>query len=494
MDFSKNRFMKQAFPLALFLLVFLILSHSGPVESAKAARGGDLASVAEGSGVSSSVAVEDGSSSVAAVGGISSSVPRIELDATVTALDNGLKVILVEDHSVPVISYHTFFRVGSRNERPGITGISHFMEHMMFNGAAKYGPKEFDRVLEANGGTSNAFTSKDMTSYFEDAASDILELVVDLDSDRLQSLSLDPKYLESEMGVVMEERRVSIDNSVDGAMYEELYALAFKAHPYRWPVLGWMSDLEKIDREDCVEYFKTYYAPNNAVLILAGDFDSEEALELIHRYYDDIPPQAPPAAVRTVEPEQWGERRSEVCKAAELPAVMIAYHVPGMRSDDFYALELLQAILTGGRSSRLYRMLVRELGIAVSVYIDYPWRIEPDLFTFGVKMKPGHETVEAEEAIYAAIDTLVANGVTEEELARAKKQIAVNFVRRMETVNGKAYMIGRMELLLGDYRELFRLQERYGAVTAEEVRLVAEAYLHNDKRNVVTLVPQRSGE
>jgi zinc protease len=464
MDCRKNRFMKSAFPLALFLFVFLILPHAGSAESAKAA--GDEAS----------------------------SVPRIELDATVTALDNGLKVILVEDHSVPVISYQTFFRVGSRNEHPGITGISHFMEHMMFNGAAKYGPKEFDRVLEANGGMSNAFTSKDMTSYFEDAASDILELVADLDSDRLQSLSLDPKYLESEMGVVMEERRVSIDNSVDGAMYEELYALAFKAHPYRWPVLGWMSDLEKIDRGDCVEYFKTYYAPNNAVLIVAGDFDPDEALELIHRYYDEIQPQEPPAPVRTVEPEQWGERRSEVRKAAELPAVMIAYHVPGMRSGDFYALELLQAILTGGRSSRLYRILVRELGIAVSVYIDYPWRIDPDLFTFGAKMKPGHETVEAEKAIYAAIDSLVANGVTEEELARAKKQIAVNFVRRMETVNSKAYMIGRIELLLGDYRELFRLQERYGAVTAEEVRRVAETYLHNDKRNVVTLVPQRFGE
>ena len=416
--------------------------------------------------------------------------PLFELDATVTTLDNGLKVILLEDHSAPVISRYTFFRVGSRNERPGITGISHFMEHMMFNGAGKYGPKEFDRVLEANGGTSNAFTSKDMTAYYEDIASDILELTFDLDSDRIKSLALDPKYIESEMGVVMEERRNSIDNSIDGAMYEELYALAFKAHPYRWPVLGWMSDLEGIDRNDCVNYFRTYYAPDNAVLIVAGDFDSGEALELIHRYYDDIPVQEPPAPVRTVEPEQWGERRAEVRKAAELPAVMIAYLVPGMQSDDFFALEILQGVLTTGRSSRLYRLLVRDLEIALSVYTEYSWRIDPDLFYFDVKMKPGHTTAEAEDAIYAAVDSLIANGVTEEELARARKQIAVNLVRRMQTVNGKASMIGRAELLLGDYHGLFRLREGYDAVTVDDVKRVAEKYLRSGRRNVVTLVPE----
>lgn len=453
---SRNRFMRSAVPLAALIFILWCAPQAAPAA-------GEAATAA-----------------------------RIEFDATVTTLDNGLKVILLEDHSAPVISRYTFFRVGSRNERPGITGISHFLEHMMFNGAEKYGPKEFDRVLEANGGASNAFTSKDMTAYYEDIASDILELSFDLDSDRIKSLALDPKYIESEMGVVMEERLSSIDNSIDGAMYEELYALAFKAHPYRWPVLGWMSDLEGIDRDDCVSYFRTYYAPNNAILIVAGDFDSSEAIELIHRYYDDIPSQEPPAPVRTVEPEQWGERRAEVGKAAELPAVMIAYHVPGMRSDDFFALEILQGILITGRSSRLYRLLVREMEIALSVYIDYPWRVDPDLFTFNVRMKPGCTTAEAEAAVYAAIDSLISGGVTEEELSRARKQIAVNFVRGMQTVNDKAYMIGRTELLLGDYRELFRLPEGYGAVTADDVKRVAEKYLRPARRSVVTLVPERA--
>jgi zinc protease len=210
--------------------------------------------------------------------------PAIELDVAVETLGNGLKIILLEDHSVPVISYQTFFRVGSRNERPGITGISHFMEHMMFNGTEKYGPQEFDRVLEANGGYSNAFTSKNLTAYYEDFASDVLELIVDLDSDRMKSLGLDPDYVVSELDVVKEERRLGIDNSISGQMYEELYALAFKAHPYSWPVLGWMADLERMDRDDCVEYFRTYYAPNNAIMIVAGDFETKTALDLIHRY------------------------------------------------------------------------------------------------------------------------------------------------------------------------------------------------------------------
>ncbi len=414
----------------------------------------------------------------------------VAIDATVETLDNGLKVILVEDHSVPVISYQTFFRVGARNERAGITGISHFMEHMMFNGADKYGPKEFDAVLEANGGYSNAFTSDDMTAYYEDISSDGLELCVDLDSDRIQSLTLDPKFIESEMGVVMEERMLRIDNSVRGQMWEDLDALAFKAHPYKWPVIGWMSDLEAIDRDDCVEYFKTYYAPNNAILIVAGDFDTKKAMKLIHKYYDGIPAQTPPAAVRTVEPEQLGERRGEVHKKAELPAVFIAYHTPDIKSDDIYTLDVLQQVLTGGESSRLYRKLVREAQAAMSVTASFPWRIDPYLFEFNVKMKPGHETLEAEEAIYAELADIIENGVLEEELARAKNVLEADFVRSMQTVNGRASKIGRYEILFGDYTEIMNVPGRYRAVTDEQIREAAGKYFAKNNRTVVTLVPE----
>ncbi len=416
----------------------------------------------------------------------------IKLDVTVESLDNGLKVILLEDHSVPVISYQTFFRVGSRNEVNGITGISHFMEHMMFNGAKKYGPKEFDRILESSGGYSNAFTSNDMTAYYEDIASDGLELVIDLDTDRMQFLALDPKYMVSEMGVVMEERRLSIDNSISGQMWEDLNALAFKAHPYKWPVLGWMSDLEKIDRDDCVKYFRTNYAPNNAVLIVAGDFDTKQALKLIHRYYDAIPAQDPPPPVRTFEPEQKGERRADLHKVAELPEALIGYHCPSVKSEDIYALDVLQSILASGYSSRLYRKLVREMEAALRVYAYFGWGIDPDLFVFGIKMRPGHATVEGEEAIYEILELIKNEGVTEQELEKAKNSLEANFVRSMQTVNGKARKIGRYEMLFGDYRKLLEVPGKYRAVTSDDVKQVVEKYLGKRNRNVITLVPENS--
>ncbi len=414
----------------------------------------------------------------------------IKLDVTVEHLDNGLKVILLEDHSVPVISYQTFFRVGARNERPGITGISHFMEHMMFNGTEKYGPQEFDRVLEANGGYSNAFTSKNMTAYYEDFASDVLELIVDLDSDRLKSLALDPQYVVSELGVVKEERRLGIDNSVEGMLYEELYALAYKAHPYSWPVIGWMSDLESMDRDDCVEYFRTYYAPNNAVLIVAGDFDSAEAMKLIHEYYDDIPSQEVSSDVRTIEPEQFGERRAEVHKSAELPQIMIGYHGTSAASDDIYALDVLESILTGGQSSRLYRKLVRDLGIAIRVESSFGWNIDPGLIYFDVKMKPGEDTVKGEEAIYSELEAIAAEGVEEEELERAKNMLEADFIRSMQTVNRKARKIGTYEVYFGDFRGIPEVPGKYRAVTNDDIKRVAGEYFDRKNRNVVTLVPE----
>jgi zinc protease len=418
--------------------------------------------------------------------------PAIELDVTVETLDNGLKVILLEDHSVPVISYWTFFRVGARNERPGITGISHFMEHMMFNGTEKYGPQEFDRILEANGGYSNAFTSKDMTAYYEDFASDVLELIVDLDSDRMKSLALDPKYVESELGVVKEERRLSIDNSVAGQLYEELYGLAFKAHPYSWPVLGWMSDLENMTRADCVEYFRIYYAPNNAVLIIAGDFETKEALALIHRYYDDIPAQEPPDDVRTSEPEQLGERRAIVHRPAELPQIMIGYHGPPVGSDDVYVLDVLQAMLTKGDSSRLYKKLVRDLGIAINVDASFPWSIDPNLFYFDIKMKPGEDAAAGEEAIYSELEAIAENGVSETELERVKNTLEADFIRSMQRVNGKAMKIGTYEIRFGDYQKIPQVPGLYRAVTNDDIKRIVKTYFTEKKRNVVTLVPEKS--
>jgi len=412
------------------------------------------------------------------------------LEATVATLPNGLKVILVEDHSAPVVSRWTFYRVGSRNERPGITGISHFIEHMMFNGADKYGPKEFDRVLESNGGYSNAYTGNDLTAYFEDASSDILELCLDLDSDRMRALAFQPELVETELAVVREERRLGNENSVDGTMYEELNALAYQAHPYGWDVVGWMSDLKGITRDDAVAYWKSYYAPNNAILIIVGDFEPQETLSRVRRYYEDIPAQPPTPPVRTREPEQKGERRAEVRMPAELPGFLVGYHIPSVTAPDICALDILQYVLTDGESSRLHRKLVRDLELAVYVYSSAQWRVDPGLFILAAKMQPGQDTAAAERAIYAELEAIAQAGVTAAELDKAKSRLLANLYRSIETVNGRADAIGTYEIYFGDYQELFRIQDRYAAVTGDDVKRVAGQYFSARNRNVVTLVPE----
>jgi len=236
-------------------------------------------------------------------------------------LDNGLKVLALEDHSVPALSYYTFFRVGSRDERTGRTGISHLFEHMMFNGTKKFGAGEFDRMLESKGGTSNAFTTNDMTVYYENLPSEALDMVVDLEADRMAGLAVTEESLKSEREVVKEERRLRTDNDVEGSLFELLEGTAYLAHSYQWPVVGWMPDLDTITVNDCDDYFRVHYAPNNATIILVGDFKPDRAIALISKAYGSIPaqPAAPPPIAD--EPEQKGERRAVLRRAAQLPAV-----------------------------------------------------------------------------------------------------------------------------------------------------------------------------
>jgi zinc protease len=225
-------------------------------------------------------------------------------------LANGLRIRLMPERVAPTISYYTVFQVGSRNEKVGLTGISHLFEHMMFNGAAKYGPRQFDRVLEARGGYSNAYTSNDLTVYHEDFTTEALETVVDLESDRMRSLRIDDEALAQEREVVKEERRLRTENSIFGLMEEQLEALVFLSHPYRWPIIGWMADIERIGRADCEAFFRTYYAPSNAAIYVVGDFDPDATFALLERQYGDIPAGPPPAPVASGEPVQRGERRA----------------------------------------------------------------------------------------------------------------------------------------------------------------------------------------
>jgi len=422
-----------------------------------------------------------------------SSVHRgvLDLDRVIAhTLPNGLRVRLLAERSTPALSYYTFFQVGSRNEKLGSTGISHLFEHMMFNGAARYGPKEFDRVLESRGGHSNAYTSNDVTAYYDDFAAEALETVVDLESDRMRSLRLTSESLEQEREVVKEERRLRTENSIFGLMEEQLEALVFLAHPYRWPVIGWMDDIERISREDCEAFFRTYYAPSNAAVYVVGDLDPDPTIALIERHYRDTPAGPAPAPVPPGEPAQRGERRAFVRYPAQAPAILAGWRGPAARSADSSALDVLQVCLAVGEASRLRRKLVQQAEVAVSVSISWGWRIDPGVFLAFVELAPGVAVERAERLLWDEIAKVAARGVSTAEMRRAKALLRSSVLHELATHHGIAHALGQAEALLGDWREAGRALEHYAAVGARDVRRVAAEYLDPARRCVVLLEPE----
>ena len=410
------------------------------------------------------------------------------------SLKNGLQVVTVEDHTVPSICFAIVFHVGSRNERPGITGISHLFEHMMFNGSRKYKPTEFDRILETGGGYSNAYTSNDITFYYEEFNPDLLDKVLDMEADRMRALKLDTANVEQERGIVKEERRVSTDNNVQSKMFEDLYAAAYVAHTYHHPVVGWMRDLDNITLQDAKDYFKIYYAPNNATVIVTGAFDAKALKPKMEKLFGSIPAQHKPRPIHYAEPEQEGERRLKLEKVAELPAAAIGYKTAGVSSPDFYPLNLLATILSRGKSSRLYRRLVYDMQITTDVSASMDDHIDPGLFSFYAQMRPGKEVVAAEKEIYGIIDEIGKEGVTEEELQKAKNVSQVDYVNEFKTNVGVANRLGYYEVVYGDYRKSFNVIEQYSKVTIEDVKRVATTYFNEKARTVIILVPERVGE
>jgi zinc protease len=405
------------------------------------------------------------------------------------ALANGLQIRLLADPSLPIATLYSFFRVGSRNEQPGITGISHLFEHMMFNGSKKYGPKEFDRRLEAAGGTSNAYTSTDITAYYEDFAAEALPLVLDLESDRMASLVIDEESLQREREVVKEERRFRTDNDIDGMLDEALSALAFLAHPYRWPVVGWMTDLDRISRPDCERYFRTYYAPNNCTLVLVGDFQPAAALREIERLYGKIPRGDPLPEVPSGEPPQKGERRAIVKYPAQAPAMLAGFRAPDGRDPDSLVLDLIEAALGFGEGARLKRALVYEQELCVDAHISFGWRIDPGLFEVSLKLNPGVDSSRAEAALWAELGRLAQEGLDEQELQRAKNYVRSGLLRGLQTANGRAHSIGQMEVMLGSWRAFLDLPDRYQAVDRDAVVRVANKVFAPHRRNLATLLP-----
>ena len=409
-------------------------------------------------------------------------------------LDNGMTVLISEDHSAPVVTYQVWRKVGSKNERPGITGISHLCEHMMFKGSKNVGPEEHSRIIQANGGIDNAGTSFDYTMYWERIANDKLELAINLEAERQKYLNPTQETFSSEREVVKEERRMGVDNSPYGLLFEQILNSTFAAHPYHWHVIGFMSDLDNITLNDLKEYYRVYYAPNNATAVIVGDVNPKEVMKLMHKYYDDVPSQPPPPKVGTVEPEQIGERIAYVHKIGQMPAFMVSYHIPEFGHADIYPLRVAAQILFNGQSSRLYQKMVYQDQSALTVAGDCFYLQDPGLFfTFAI-MQPGHTAEEGEKTLFEQIDKIKTEPVDPKELQKAKNQLESEFVFGLQSVSDKGEQMGYYQNTLGDYAKLFGEANKYQAVTAEDVMRVAKKYFDTNNRNMVVLVPEMPKE
>jgi predicted Zn-dependent peptidase len=415
-------------------------------------------------------------------------------DVKTITLKNGMQILVLEDHSIPNVAMYLFYKVGSRNEYTGITGISHFFEHMMFNGAKKYGPKQFDITMEANGGANNAYTSTDITVYSDWFPTSAMELIFDLEADRIAHLNFDDKMIESERGVVLSERSTRLENSNEELLLTEVIAEAFTAHPYQWPVIGWESDIKNWTKNDLQNYFKTYYAPNNCVVVLTGDVTLDEVKKLSKKYFEPIPQGKTPRKVHTIEPEQLGERRLFVKKNVSTPHVAAMYHVPQTNSVDYYSLSLLSSILSDGNTSRFYSNLVDQQQIATEVWTYYGESFDPFVFMIYSICNENVMPAQIETAIYEEIDKIANEGITENELQKVKNQKLMEFYHTMETINGKANQIGIYQLFFGDYKKLFDAPNEYQKVSADDIKDVVKKYFTQSNRTVGILSAEGEGK
>ena len=419
-------------------------------------------------------------------------VPR---EITSFTLPNGLEIIVWPDHDIPNVVLYNFVRAGGRNEYPGITGIAHFFEHMMFNGSETREQGAFDQEMEAAGGANNAYTSNDLTVYQDWFPRSALEKIFELESDRLMRLAIDPDVVETERTAVYSERRLRIDNDNFGRLYEQVRATAYVAHPYQNPVIGWPSDIENWTQQDLEDFFKTYYAPNNLTMIFSGDVTPEEIYLLADQYLSPIPRQHPPPAITTAEPEQQGERRVLVAASAQTPLVHVVFHAGAEGDPETLHLELLLAILAEGSSSRLYQTLVEEEQIALDVGAWQSGGFDPGLAYFAMTLTPGGDPLAAEARLLRLLDDVVTKGVTAEELTKARNLRIASFWRSLQTINGKASALGRYEVFTGDYENLFAVPEQLGAATAADLQAVAaEVFLRSNMTVGVLRAPPDEGE
>jgi zinc protease len=407
-------------------------------------------------------------------------------------LDNGLTILVLPDHNLPILSLQVHYQVGSRHELPGITGISHLFEHLMFRGTETLGPEEFSRILQAKGGEINAFTTKDNTSYFENLPSEHLELGLKLEADRLLHLRLDEETFSSELQVVISERKLRSVDSPLGLVQEQLFATAFTQHPYQWPVIGWNQDLQHLSLADCLAYYHNHYHPGSMTVVIAGDAEPERARDLVARYFGDIPNPGVSPTPPFAEPPQRGERRAVVKKVSQVEALLAGYHAVGMDHPDLYPLSLLAIILSGGRASRFYQEFVRP-GKAAALEVEMaplPFASQdPDLLVVAAVAAPGTPLAGLESELWQAVEQLRQDGVQPLELARARKLLRAQMVKSLAHNFFRGLMAGLFQVKTGDASKANQVLAAYEAVTEADIRRVAQTYLKEDNRTVVTLQP-----
>jgi zinc protease len=410
-----------------------------------------------------------------------------------TTLANGLRVLLVEEPKAPVVTIQVWYKVGSRNEVTGRTGLAHMLEHMMFKGTPTIGPKQFDLLVTRNGGQDNAVTATDYTAYYEDFAADRLELGLRLEADRMAHLLIDEQEFIPERKVVIEERRLRIEDQPSGILGQTMRAVAFQANTYRNPAIGWPSDMLAWTRDDLAQFYRTYYAPNNAILVVVGAVKKDEALSKIQTLFGGIPRRPDPPKVVTEEPAQLGERRISVRKEAELPLYFAVHHVPNLTHPDSFALQVLAYLLGGGESARFHQKAVYEKQLASFAGADYnPVHIDPYLFGFSAGPLPGKTVEEVEQVLYAEVERLIAAPIPDRELQKAKNQIASEFIFSQDSVHALAELLGRYEAV-ASWKLLDGFLEGVRKVAAADVQRVAKQYLVPENRTVAILIPVKAG-
>ncbi|MDQ3070414.1 MAG: insulinase family protein [Acidobacteriota bacterium] len=413
-----------------------------------------------------------------------------KLEYTTTTLPNGLRVILHEDHSTPIVHLELWYHVGSKDEKPGRTGFAHLFEHMMFKGSKNIEPDQHPSWLTSIGGQANATTNEDTTIYWETVPSQYLPLVLWLEGDRMASLRVDESIFKNEREVVKEERRMRIDNPPFGRLSELIYDNIFKTHPYRFQTIGSMKDLEAASIDDVRDFFRTYYVPNNATLVLAGDFDSKEALALIEKYIGRVPRGRDIPRDIAGEPAQEKERRVRVEESWPLPAVVVAHRVPADGDPDAYPMHIAAKILSDGQSSRIYKRLVYDDQLAMAAFGDAKIIEDPNLFTAIAVVQPGRQPDAAVAALIAELERMRNEPVTAAELDRAKRQFARDYILGRDTVQQKAGVLAHAAVIHDDIGTADGEFELFMSVTAADVQRVSKKYFAPETRNVITVMPR----